>query len=140
MGCDIHVHVEIKIGGKWHHYSQPDVDRNYTLFARMAGVRNGNMVDPIAEPRGLPEDVSYTTRFVREYDGVDGHSDSWLSADEVVGLGEWMREQAKQWGADHYSIESQFGYIFGNGWDIKKYPNDYPSQLEDARIVFWFDN
>jgi hypothetical protein len=32
MGCDIHAHVEIKIGGKWHHYNHPSTDRRYVLI------------------------------------------------------------------------------------------------------------
>ncbi len=54
MGCDIHCHIEIKVEGTWHHYSAPNVDRSYRLFARMAGVRNTGGVKPIAPNRGLP--------------------------------------------------------------------------------------
>jgi hypothetical protein len=33
-------------------------ERNYSLFALLANVRNSAGVKPISEPRGLPEDVS----------------------------------------------------------------------------------
>lgn len=27
MGCDIHLHIEVKINGAWEHYATPRVDR-----------------------------------------------------------------------------------------------------------------
>ena len=39
MGCDIHAHVEIKIGGTWHHYNKLGLQRNYELFQAMAEQR-----------------------------------------------------------------------------------------------------
>lgn len=59
MGCDIHLHTEVKIGGAWHHYSAPCVPRSYALFGKMAGVRGG--AAPIALPKGLPCFPSYIT-------------------------------------------------------------------------------
>ena len=40
MGCDIHAHLEIKIDGKWLYYSPVNINRNYNVFAKTAGVRN----------------------------------------------------------------------------------------------------
>lgn len=60
MGCDIHLHTEVKINGVWHHMGAPSVPRNYRLFAKMAGVRG--IETPIAEPRGLPGDATLLTR------------------------------------------------------------------------------
>ncbi|KKK61066.1 hypothetical protein LCGC14_3018060, partial [marine sediment metagenome] len=89
MGCDIHAHIEIKVGGEWHHYSQPMVDRDYRLFTRMAGVRKSD-VEPISAPRGLPQDITFTTRFdAEQHWGEDGHSHSWLSCKELAALVEW---------------------------------------------------
>lgn len=142
MGCDIHAHVEIKIDNQWHHYNHPSAARRYALFARMADVRNSGGIEPITPPRGLPEDATFTTRFdYAERWGSDAHSASWLSADEVAGLEDWMRGAGDLgYPCAGYSIESDFGYIFGSGWEISKYPNDYPKGLEDVRLVFWFDN
>ena len=61
MGCDIHANFEIKVNNKWLYYSNPDIDRNYDLFARMANVRNNRGIKPIDDPRGLPEDITETT-------------------------------------------------------------------------------
>lgn len=140
MGCDIHAHVEIKVDGKWHHYNHPDIGRNYWLFARMANVRNDGSIKPIAEPRGLPEDITFTTKFDRKCWSSDGHSDSWLSAKEVAVLGPEMETEHKKYNSkDYYYYEKEFGYLFGNSWDIGL-GNGHPKQLQDARLVFWFDN
>ena len=78
MGCDIHVHFEIKLNGKWEHYSNPSIDRNYELFAKMADVRNDyeNPIIPISFPKGLPKDLSVVTKFEVDHWGSDGHSHS----------------------------------------------------------------
>jgi hypothetical protein len=80
MGCDIHLHVEARTYSGWHCFHSPRIDRWYSLFARMANVRNCGDVIPIAKPRGLPDDVSDIARIML-VDG-DNHSHSWLSAEE----------------------------------------------------------
>ena len=133
MGCDIHLHQEVKINGKWEHYGIADVTRNYQLFAKMAGVRGDEA--PIAEPRGYPVDVTNVTQFDAARWASDSHTPSWLDAEEITKLFEWMKEpgetRPREW----------FGYLFGNHWDsFTKYPEDRPAGLEDVRFVFWFDN
>lgn len=43
MGCDIHLHAEVKIKNAWHHYAHPSVPRSYPLFSIMAGVHESVM-------------------------------------------------------------------------------------------------
>ena len=68
----------------------PYDDRNYDLFAILANVRNGhgfagcrtsNGFNPIAEPKGLPNDV--TPEVQDELRDWDGHSYSWFSLKEL---------------------------------------------------------
>lgn len=141
MGCDIHAHIEIKVNGEWHHYSHPRIDRNYYLFTRMAGVRSGHIedVEPISVPRGLPKDITFTTHFDAKRWGGDGHSHSWLSCKELAALVQWYDElqSGKNWISRMYR---ELGYLFGGDWDFHQQPENYPKGLQDARIVFWFDN
>ena len=117
MGCDIHLHTEVKIGGVWLHYGCPDVNRNYCVFAKMAGVRNdaGYGITPIAAPRGLPKDVSELTAFACELYGEDGHSHSFLTSGEVECLYRFIdihlkltgkHNTTRWWGCEN------FGYFF----------------------------
>lgn len=143
MGCDIHAHTEIKIKGEWHHLSELQISRDYDLFTRMANVRRySDEIAAISEPRGLPEDLAFLTKFIREDYGIDGHSDSWLSAAEVAELGQWMGdEHKKRLPGEYWYCEKVLGYIFGNGWEsFTKYREELPAGVEDARMVFWFDN
>jgi hypothetical protein len=147
MGCDIHAHMEVKINGQWHHAHMPPIRRSYDLFARMAGVRNANKgpgyIEPIAQPRGLPEDATFITNFHSDYMGSDGHSHSWLNCEELSSLIEWYDAKRKEREPGKYVSPWEYetlGYLFGNGWDVKKYPSDFPAGVEDTRIVFWFDN
>ena len=56
MGCDIRMSIEVKIDDTWHYYGEANIKRNYELFSRLAGVRG--TLEPIAQPRGLPDDIS----------------------------------------------------------------------------------
>lgn len=140
MGCDIHLHTEIKVSGKWEHYGNPSVGRNYNLFGKMAGVRD-RCADPISEPKGLPSDVSIVTRIDFDRWSCDAHSASYLNADEILVLQEWYEQEYTNAPYPDCSPENQWGYYFGNSWGgFRKYPGDGPSEVEDVRFVFWFDN
>lgn len=141
MGCDIHLHAEIKVCGVWHHYSKPQITRHYILFERMAGVR-GDVENAIAAPRGVPDDATFTTRYDFDHYGSDAHSASWLGAEEISMLVKYAEEMKKILVRDWYSPElEEFGFLFGNGLEhVKRYPDSYPKGLEDFRWVFWFDN
>ncbi len=130
MGCDIHCFTEVRINGAWHLWDQPDIGRNYHLFTRMANVRNyADEIKPIADPRGLPADIGAATAFAYSEWEEDAHSMSWLSIEEVAEVEKWMRDQMPR-------VSAPFGWLCGNGWDRA----ELPKGIEDARLVFWFDN
>jgi len=117
MGCDIHIYAETrkskndpwtKVGAIWpSEYAQyggeamtdePYQGRNYKLFGLLADVRNGrgfagcdtgNRVEPISQPRGLPDDLSDELRCGIESEDEDDyiyigdHSFSWLTLAEL---------------------------------------------------------
>lgn len=113
MGCDIHLFVEMRsiIRPNWEavnrriHFEHYDSDtfrrvswgeeRNYDTFAMLADVRNGrgfagvdtgDRLQPIAPPRGLPNDCSSAVDKEAESWGGDGHSHSWLTLRELLNL------------------------------------------------------
>lgn len=141
MGCDIHLHGELKISGKWEHYSHWNVGRNYGLFAKIAGVRNYQNTEPIAQPRGLPGDMSVVTQLDAKQWDRDSHSHGYLNAEEIAVLEMWAIENCipadQRWKFHH----EYWGYLFGNSWaGWSKYPSDRPEGVDDIRFVFWFDN
>lgn len=146
MGCDITLHVEVKIGGHWHNYNMPDTPRNYALYCRMAGVRpmpdRDGEIEPIAPVRGLPNDVSEVVRHHHDDDkeSVGIHDTSWLSSAEIKTLIVWMISQG--WKPEEYpSISGEyFGYLFGNRMEFFTPNNPVYAYIDDFRFVFWFDN
>lgn len=144
MGCDIHVHTEIKVNGKWEHYGHPNTPRSYSLFALMAGVRNHDAIEPISPPKGMPEDASEITRLSYESYGSDGHSHSWLDSKEITVLEDrWIAMlELNNLSTIEFDLEwKYFGYLEGNSWaGFAKYPKERPKWIEDVRFVFWFDN
>jgi hypothetical protein len=135
MGCDMHAHIEVKMEGKWRHYSAPSINRNYDFFALIAGVRNYDNIKPISKPKGIPKDVTYITKKHYESWGLDAHDASWLGVEELIELENIKHDEV-------FFLEDTFKtFIFGNrltGW--YKYPEDNKIGIEDLRIVFWFDN
>lgn len=142
MGCDIHLHIEVKINGKWEHYGAPSINRNYSLFEKMAGVR-GEQSEAIAPPRGLPEDINALTRFEADLIDSDAHSHSYLTASELSILAKWYATTGTGKHGMPNDIERDLVhcYFFGNSfagfWD---YPDEREDGVEDVRFVFWFDN
>lgn len=61
-----------------------DIDRNYDLFAVLAGVRSRLAIAPVSLPRGLPMDVSPETYAEANSWFRDGHSWSWLLVSELL--------------------------------------------------------
>lgn len=70
-----------------------DINRNYDLFAILANVRNGygfagcdtgDGFVPISLPRGLPRDVSDEVKAKSDRWGVDGHSHTFLTLEELL--------------------------------------------------------
>lgn len=99
MGCDIHLYTEVKKGRRWisaddwyeekydddetrtyaHHVYD---DRNYGLFGMLAGVRY-TPCPPFFEARGVPNNMSKKVhREVGQW-GVDGHTHSWYTLEEL---------------------------------------------------------
>ena len=135
MGCDIHGTIEKKVGNKWImvdrlSYGLPALNRNYERFGALAGVRATGG----PKPRGIPADVSESTKlYINEW-GCDGHSHSYLD----------LREAAVVFLKTDYSFDRHNI----NGHE-QKYPISYYFGIEDEeldeelseyRLVFWFDN
>ena len=135
MGCDIHCYVE-KRGedfGIWEEVVGFDVGlshRNYGTFTILAGVRNYGGFTPISLPKGLPLDVSPSVKKESDEMDLDGHSHSYLSVQEI--------ERA----SSSYDLSSL------NMWSVQLFEAPLrklkdlcvTEQLDDVRIVFWFDN
>lgn len=95
MGTDIHTFVETKRNDEWVNLALWTKDfetgkfnkaliydgRNYNLFGLLAGVRMMG-VEPISEPRGIPEDMS--AEVALEYgDGEYYHDPTWYDFTEL---------------------------------------------------------
>lgn len=136
MGCDIHLHAEVRRGDEWVEILPRDRaesdcpdwafndfplgwygERHYAVFGALAGVRRSD-VPLIDAPRGLPHDAAAST--LADYgDSGDYHSASWFDLAEVL---------AYDW--------SEFQTIFVT--QMRKL--EAAAGGAPCRIVFWFDN
>ena len=93
MGCDIHLRVEKQdregnwVDGNLYNSEREVVEfytgRNYRLFGILADVKDEHFLGPIAEPRGLPDDI---TDITKEYFVDDGglHSVTYFTLQELT--------------------------------------------------------
>jgi len=126
MGTDIYAYIEVQDGNVWKLCGN-DVclNRNYTLFGLMAGVRSDVVM---FEPRGLPSDTSSDltkacspTGYLEYGEAVPGHSGSWLTLEELIAVSE--HETMK--GYDTLTEVLDMMQDMGKG--------------RPTRLVFWFD-
>lgn len=104
MGSDIHLFVEKRENDNWVPVADSETssyegwlynNRNYNLFAFLADLRNYNNYIPISRPKGLPHDVSKEVKEKADYWGVDGHTHSWLTLEEILEF-DWACEDIKK--------------------------------------------
>lgn len=154
MGCDIHLFVEIRKDGEWvsvdewekdedgdidvNYQNQFYHDRNYEVFAMLANVRNGrgfvgsNTGDgliPISQPKGLPEDVSKEISDYSDHWGVDGHSHSYLTVQELIEY-DWTRVTTLR---GHVDALTFFWWERLKQWD--DCPREYSGMVSGGRVV-----
>lgn len=137
MGCDIHLHIEIKLDGIWHHYGNPKIKRDYWLFEKMAGVR-GKQENAIVAPKGLPDDVTPVTALSKARMGNDAHTPSWLNVKEIQTLVYWLNQRTDIHGRMDLENDLLQTYLFSDAfvWEGKVAVEG----VQDVRFVFWFDN
>jgi hypothetical protein len=165
MGCDIHSHVEVRRDGRWvyesgEEYTDKDVIegpfgwRDYGLYGFLADVRNHSHSPVIAEPRGVPGDLSPEAR--HEYNEWldDLHHASWLTVAELLAYDYdqvfWDRRVTKQLASgvlDGAALADQgegrhisLRQFLGNSFFADLVALQSLGKPEDVRVVFWFDN
>lgn len=138
MGCDIHIHVEIKLKGEpeWQHYSVLHIPRYYKLFGYIAGVRDKSVV-PIAPAKGIPNDITTITQIDLHTDKY--HHGTWLNTDEIEKLEKLFPPRSTElFSSNEFFIDNIafcWGYLFGNGYNKGAHP-----LIDDVRMIIWFCN
>jgi len=103
--------------------------RNYYLFALLANVRNyHNEVEPLNDPRGIPDDASAGYRYELKRWNGDYHSPSYYTLEELLNV-DWEKYNTGDY--DKYLDE------FLESIEKMKEIDSDPSKV---RCVFFFDN
>ncbi len=130
MGCDIHTLIERKVGDKWvteiiGDFEQHAIEnRNYGVFAALAGVRDHDRWSDNEPPHGFPTDASDTARMLFEDWSGDAHTPSYLPLD--VAWRAYTRGCKRYEGCEAQPQWKVFGVEDGDDFE--------------RRLVFWFDN
>lgn len=126
MGCDIHAHIEYRWRDDdtaWWYFAEVKIDRNYEIFAHMAGVRNQEDIEVLVPARGMPNTAAIATAACwREWEG-DAHTPSWLFYNELlVCVPPDVRD---------LTISAALAAM-------RAFADRYGG--DNVRLVFWFDN
>jgi len=139
MATDIWIHIEYQSRKKKYRYIHANVELNkarvYSLFGAIAGVRQVGYIDPIYEPRGLPDDITEETW--KEYKDGGFHTASWLTSKE---LRECMDLVVKQYTTKYGFSEETVRKWLEPYEFIYKYMKNSDDEGEPSRMIFWFDN
>lgn len=147
MGCDIHMHSERFVDGRWVHLKKdPYHRRDYWLFWILGGVRRRGYwevkPDPIAKRRGVPADISPETRKDWEIWDSDAHSANWLSLTELEDFARTHPAEIENTPAFWKDTLAELrGCSFHT--DCKQLDELGAACIgstDNVRIVFWFDN
>ena len=169
VGCDIHLHVEVKLGDSWFHASMSGEfsHRVYGMFAALANVRNHFRISTIP-CRGIPSDASsgtlshYLFRVTDKASAPLGVSRE--VAEDYVRRGicvYWLDNKNFITGPNWHSgswcsvdeLEEAYINVFQDGNALTKPQGDYADwkallayvkvlkeSYYDVRLVYWFDN
>lgn len=129
MGCDIHPVVQVNENGWWHSVGLPMRMRDYSFFAKLAGVRTYHDGPALAEGRGIPEDFGSWESERWLMNAEDGHSDSWCTLAEML---HWP----------HAPTGDEHGAHTWRAWiDLGRLlMEQYEVTADNVRFVFNFDN
>lgn len=104
--------------------------RNYPLFAIMAGVRDyAGEFNCISKPRGLPEDITLTTKKLAQYWEGNSHSHSWLYIDELVNY-DWTQT---------VEIDQLVPKLVANAYNIFRHKESFGPEKLDAAVKHYYD-
>lgn len=133
MGCDVHAVVEVKRENaiRWQAIGEFYIDRDYGLFAIMAGVRDRWAVQ-LFSPRDLPADADYMTYGLyhnnHSYGVEDWHDASYLDLSEMRQV---VAAYQKKWPCE---LNAEMLALVDLMASLEKH------YQQPSRLVFWFDN
>lgn len=166
MGCDIHMMIEKKVASenvpeqwvtintmatihtdglsrieKGRHAWYAAEDRNYEYFGNLTnGEVRCEATDFHYPLRGVPDDVSPLVQLNLDYWMHDGHSHSWLYADEFIPV--YMKhfmapEEVTRLVELRMKGHEIWDELMSHHFNVAVGEEDEPT---DFRFVFWFDN
>ena len=132
MATDIWIHIEYhsKKKNKFVYAYEADGERIYPVLGALAGTRS--YIEPIYEPRGLPEDVSRET--LKEFNdfGADAHTPSWLITQEFRNCLDLVLQELQKEGNNLKTVKEWLSPYE----KIYDYMKSHEDDGEPCRIVF----
>lgn len=109
---------------------EPYNGRYYIMFGVLAGVRY--IVEPIVQPRGIPNDISHEVLCDWEQEEDSCHTPSWLTLAELRLATKDKKRYNKEERQSLKPLINGIDFMVDASW---RYVED-----SEVRLVFWFDS
>lgn len=109
---------------------EPYNGRCYIMFGVLAGVRY--IVEPIVQPRGIPNDISHEVLCDWEQEEDSCHTPSWLTLAELRLATKDKKRYNKEERQSLKPLINGIDFMVDASW---RYVED-----SEVRLVFWFDS
>lgn len=109
---------------------EPYNGRYYIMFGVLAGVRY--IVEPIVQPRGIPNDISHEVLCDWEQEEDSCHTPSWLTLAELRLATKDKKRYNKEERQSLKPLIDGIDFMVDASW---RYVED-----SEVRLVFWFDS
>jgi hypothetical protein len=147
----------------WWHLAKVDANRAYGMFELLAGVRSYNGIKPLYPPRGIPDDIGwstqdeYTLRVTDALCDCEGvctleQADEWVNSGNSAWYpGSSARITHPDWHTPSWLTADELGEVVSRYIEIYGNVPIYYSGIHammakmnehcvETRFVFWFDN
>lgn len=138
MGADIHGFIEVWECNMW--ISKVDADclipRDYDFFGVLFGVRNRTGFEPLFDTRGIPNDASFSCKHGYEEWGLDSHSPSYVTLDELLAIDKTVQaEERSDWTTGYKrQPNGELKWVTQFGWSSTISP-EYDERLSNGEEI-----
>lgn len=141
MSKNLNLHIEIKINGTWHHYSNPSFKQDYNVMSKLIDdsyfehiVNDNADFTSIGGSNDVPNNLTFLTKKSIEFSLEEGNI-TVLNSEQIKGFVNWIMNKTNE----NFIYYSDFLFTVFNDicYPVKKDNGDYEYEVEDMRYIIW---
>lgn len=143
MSTTLYAHVEVRLDGRWEHFSAHSIAKNYLLCAAINGTRADDLrpgreiPKPAYGTKGIPADATAVTKTCIACEVAESPRNACtLDADQIAAVQDELyrvRPEVRRTGIDEFDFEHSIFHTYINGNSIAAHTG-----FEDVRMICAF--